>query len=858
MQNLNYKGHLITYCVCNNMNPDFREVLVTGPPHDPTFTYHVFINGEKLGEGQDNTKKKAENIAAKMALEALQNQENQNSPAGRPQLPETPPPAVSKIPAASSSSSSSSSSSPAESENLGYYISQINMYAQERKIKWEFVFTSTSGVDHLPVFTIRCIIGDRKFKEGTGQNKKIAKGIAAKLAWEEICGIFSKARAKLEEPGAENSSVSKSGTGDINSDTWSTENGMAAHEKPTDNEKSPLPSTNMIPSAPKRTPRKGPALAANFSNRVQASNPCTVDIIFLQHFDDITNLALGGFGTVFKARKILDKKYYVVKKVKQKGTKSIAEVQALAHFEHTNIVRYYHSWTGLDYYSETDSSTFSDKNGVKEECLFIQMEYCPFGTLRSWIDKIENVDKKKCLEIFRQIIEGLVYIHDQKLIHRDVKPSNIFFAEELKIKIGDFGLVVPMTGKHEEQEVLRTGRGTRSYMAPEQKETIYENEVDIFPLGLILFELLWKCTYFCETQKEWNNIRNAQFPKEFVEQYPAEASKIKSMLSEDPKKRPKASDLKNFFAERSPCQSFLPDFDDISYLASGGFGTVYKARKILDEKYYVVKKVKRLNEKTVVEVQTLARLQHENIVRYYHSWTGVDSFGVGSSGVGSSGVGSSGVGSSGVDYSEIVSSNSSEKNEVKGKCLFIQMEYCPLGTLRSWIDKMEMVDRNKSLEIFRQIIEGVVYIHSQNLIHRDLKPLNIFFAEELKIKIGDFGFVVPMTGEHEEQEVLRTVRGTRSYMAPEQKESTFGNEVDIFPLGLILLELLWKFNTTHEKIVEWENIRIAKFPKMFAEKYPVEESMMKLMLSEDRNKRPKTSALKNYFAESSFLYSKTC
>ncbi|MEE6475033.1 hypothetical protein FKM82_010584 [Ascaphus truei] len=267
------------------------------------------------------------------------------------------------------------------------------------------------------------------------------------------------------------------------------------------------------------------------------------------------------------------------------------------------------------------------------------------------------------------------------------------------------------------------------------------------------------------------------------------------MLSEDPKKRPKASDLKNFFAERSPCQSFLPDFDDISYLASGGFGTVYKARKILDEKYYVVKKVKRLND---------------------------------------------------------------EKNEVKGKCLFIQMEYCPLGTLRNWIDKMEMVDRNKSLEIFRQIIEGVVYIHSQNLIHRDLKPLNIFFAEELKIKIGDFGFVVPMTGEHEEQEVLRTVRGTRSYMAPEQKESTFGNEVDIFPLGLILLELLWKFNTTHEKIVEWENIRIAKFPKMFAEKYPVEESMMKLMLSEDRNKRPKTSALKNYFAESSFLYSKTC
>ncbi|MEE6510327.1 hypothetical protein FKM82_029884 [Ascaphus truei] len=140
-----------------------------------------------------------------------------------------------------------------------------------------------------------------------------------------------------------------------------------------------------------------------------------------------------------------------------------------------------------------------------------------------------------------------------------------------------------------------------------------------------------------------------------------------------------------------------------------------------------------------------------------------------------------------------------------------------------------------------------------------LQPLNIFFAEEWKIKIGDFGLVTAMTGEHEEQDVLRTqCIGTQSYMAPEQKGSIYDHEVDIFPLGLILYELLWKFNTTHEKIVEWDYIRIAKFPKMFVEKYPVEESMIRLMLSEDPNKRPKASVLKNSFEENSFLYSKTC
>lgn len=57
------------------------------------------------------------------------------------------------------------------------------------------------------------------------------------------------------------------------------------------------------------------------------------------------------------------------------------------------------------------------------------------------------------------------------------------------------------------------------------------------------------------------------------------------------------------------------------------------------------------------------------------------------------------------------------------KCLFIQMEFCDKGTLETWIEKRRGKNPNKDLplELFKQIVTGVDYIHSEGLIHRDLK-----------------------------------------------------------------------------------------------------------------------------------------
>ncbi|KAM9316774.1 interferon-induced, double-stranded RNA-activated protein kinase-like [Gastrophryne carolinensis] len=277
----------------------------------------------------------------------------------------------------------------------------------------------------------------------------------------------------------------------------------------------------------------------------------------LKDFEDVTDLNSGRFGKVMKAKKKLDDMYYAVKRVQvqSKDIKRYAEeVKILAHLLHPNIIRYYHSWLADDYVPISDSSessiSASDQGKKIEKCLFIQMELCEMD-LKKWIKQrnaTKNVDKNQSLRLFKQIVEAVRYIHSEKLIHRDLKPANIFFTKDV-VKIGDFGLVAHMSG--EDGACQRTqGTGTPSYMAPEQKEgNKYENEVDIYALGLILFELLWIFTFGTLHEKaiEWAKIRNASLPSDFVRCYPIEECEIKKMLSKEPKKRPSATQLKQFF-----------------------------------------------------------------------------------------------------------------------------------------------------------------------------------------------------------------------------------------------------------------------------------------------------------------------
>ncbi|KAJ0173486.1 hypothetical protein K1T71_010635 [Dendrolimus kikuchii] len=136
------------------------------------------------------------------------------------------------------------------------------------------------------------------------------------------------------------------------------------------------------------------------------------------------------------------------------------------------------------------------------QVLYIQMEFCEKHTLRQAIDTGLYQEHFRAWRLFREIVEGLAHVHQRGMIHRDLKPVNIFLDSNDHVKIGDFGLAtkaftaLPVDEKLKNQEEIGgslTGQvGTALYVAPELLQTskvIYNQKVDIYSLGVILFEM---------------------------------------------------------------------------------------------------------------------------------------------------------------------------------------------------------------------------------------------------------------------------------------------------------------------------------------------------------------------------------
>ncbi|XP_069671584.1 eukaryotic translation initiation factor 2-alpha kinase isoform X2 [Periplaneta americana] len=178
--------------------------------------------------------------------------------------------------------------------------------------------------------------------------------------------------------------------------------------------------------------------------------------------------------------------------------------------------------------------------------LFIQMQLCRRESLREWLrENVCNRSTALVLPMFEQIVQAVEYVHLQGLIHRDLKPSNIFFSLDGQIKVGDFGLVTAMvessagqrTPSPDSSDVLYTDDkhtarvGTQLYMSPEQAQGLpYNYKVDIYSLGVILFELLVPFGTDMERSRTLMDIRNNKFPEHFQQQYQQEIFKMQSNL----------------------------------------------------------------------------------------------------------------------------------------------------------------------------------------------------------------------------------------------------------------------------------------------------------------------------------------
>ena len=206
--------------------------------------------------------------------------------------------------------------------------------------------------------------------------------------------------------------------------------------------------------------------------------------------------------------------------------------------------------------------------------LYIQMEYCEKSTLRNCIDAGLYQDVDRAWRLFREICEGLLHIHEQGMIHRDLKPVNIFLDSNDQVKIGDFGLATTsimnvkhsntmfdvslLTGSHGDSigsmsgEGNLTGKvGTALYVSPEmmtgESKIIYSQKVDIYSLGIIFFEMCYKpLSTGMERVQILGNIRQPEilFPEDIDQiQLEKQLQIMKWLLNHDPSKRPTSQEL---------------------------------------------------------------------------------------------------------------------------------------------------------------------------------------------------------------------------------------------------------------------------------------------------------------------------
>ena len=214
--------------------------------------------------------------------------------------------------------------------------------------------------------------------------------------------------------------------------------------------------------------------------------------------------------------------------------------------------------------------------GYVEEPFVIIMEYFQNGDLFENLNKLK-LNKK--IKIANDIIKGLIYIHERRpnsLIHRDIKPRNILLTNSFTAKIADFGLstfsienIMKIASSNnllllENQESKRStyeinsteineytdNVGTERYMAPEVKTKCYDNKVDIYSCGILLYELFSGYVYI--DSFNWNNSNIPPKLKEL----------ILKMVSKNPKDRPSASNTLHYLKEIkfSNYKNFLQNF----------------------------------------------------------------------------------------------------------------------------------------------------------------------------------------------------------------------------------------------------------------------------------------------------------
>jgi len=205
----------------------------------------------------------------------------------------------------------------------------------------------------------------------------------------------------------------------------------------------------------------------------------------------------------------------------------------------------------------------------------------------------------------------------------------------------------------------------------------------------------------------------------------------------------------------------LKDFELIGKIGEGSIGAIFKAKYIQNKSIYALKIIKNIkNIKDRIEGLELSKkFNHPNVIRSYGYFI----------------------------------------DEYKGKlCIISVLEYIEGTDLYDISITAHRNVRNKLSHIILQLVYGLNYIHSFNVVHRDIKLENIMLTKNDNIKIIDFDFIIK-----EKDNTGVNICGTPYYIAPEiLKNNMGGKPCDIWALGVVIYVLLTNFYPFEEEGLE--------------------------------------------------------
>jgi len=443
------------------------------------------------------------------------------------------------------------------------------------------------------------------------------------------------------------------------------------------------------------------------------------------------------------------------------------ETKILGKMDHRNIVRY------------RDSFVWSDDLGEERGCLV--MELLEGETLKSLLRRHpDGLPWEQVDNILSQVLKALQYASLHGVIHRDLKPSNIMITSDGLVKLIDFGIARHRSG---DETATSTGAGvvgSPDYMAPDfvrlelqgQKQFRGDEQSDVFSFGICLYQALTGRLPFPSLTDAHGFYARwfATKPPEVEFKHPAfrVLSHARSCIAKcvNVHRDARYQSFEQVAADferikRKKLRHNDEEYEFLQYLGHGGFGEVYKARRLRDGCHVAIKRLTavRHSRRFVKEARILQNGSHPHLVKY-------------------------------LDFAEVQGVDDERQ-------FFLVLEYLegmPHASLHYRIHASDGgLDPVEALRLFTGYLDCLEQLHRQGIIHRDIKPANLYAPEGNPSggKIFDLGIA------HDE-EGTRThgqVPGTLNYMPPEfatEEKDRGSPQSDIYSVGVTLYQTLVK------------------------------------------------------------------